>query len=1191
MATKAPKFLGPDGVLRENYVFSTDITYRTFTGTMDADTVDMKVSVRGAGFSSDPDLIFFEGTSFTIPNPAAYPEGLQLLPGANSIQVVSVLTNGQETPPGTIEANLSLDRDIQATMIAPSGVFAERMDQTVKITVYGLDDTTITGYNFYASIYPGGGTTGYKRINLQPVTTYDTEEQVSLLGTLTADAQVAVDSNGNRLADPLYYRLTGTQTDTQDTTVQTDFDEQIEVDDTVTRLRTTSYVGSVTLAQKYSFVHDRGATPSSVYPAVPYSEFTAIPNTDLLYYTVTAIYLVNGVEHESAMSPEVAVAPMMVTPSVANLPAVSRQQIVRDLTLSIFRSRPDVDVKPGSYLRDTFIDPFSTEAERVRFVVGFLQVAQSYTTLLAIDDPNNTHTSIAVGQSPYKVALKQAFFLRDNQSVQNLIDNCFDQLAAQRGTTRRTGQRARGEVTFYVTKQPSTTKLIPIGTLLSSGGMRFRTTSAARIVASGAGSIYNPATGRWAAVAYIMAESAGSAGNIAPDQIRVIEPGGPQGVQVTNEARTYGGLDTETNYELAVRADGILSSVDTGTYRGYVQKSQEVAGVRQVNVVDAGHSLMMRDLNLTTGEHDGGKVDVWIRGESLATLTDSFAFSFEVVERGEFEPVGDLSTLRFRATNPNISDANPLIEMLDNPAWDFGFTANSLMLNLTDVTIIPPDGIQLSADYNDPALLHITDDFRGTYRFRTSDQHVFRKQPVESIQSFYTVNTNGSQTVVSPSAYWLVHPSDPLLLGKSNEAGDYLQVIEPLDGTPLPNIPSGDAIAVTGEVHVLLSGPEYLNNLGINKYTVHVWSMDRMTEYRGPFDPSGLSKDYSFLDEEGETPLALVLPTGSRLGTGMQVLVDYEHDENYVVQYTSNSLVSATAAVLDETRHATADVVAKETFAVGVDISSTVVLERNQNTSTMDGAIRSSLGQLFGSLSLGQPVRQADVIRAIDGVLGVSYVVVPLTKMTKSDGAVVVREEIVTSEEGTDWAWIPDMPTNIWTQNGVKFYLLLNELEYQTENGGFYTAGGINDARGVFGNDIPYTLLDNFAPEDRVPSANGEPMKGVANMACIIGNAGISCLRKTVGPAPTYVTTYYTIAETARRILLALPEGTTPSDVKVTVTYMVSGLKLSSTGTVMSENTGVKDIDLGPTEYLVLGNLEFTYDEDVDYAAQVTGRR
>jgi len=1149
-----PKFLGPDGQYREWYVFTTDATYRFFSGQMDADTADMQVSIRGGGFSSNPDYIQFEGTSFIIPNPSAYPDGLQLLQGSNRIEVKSVLTNGETTAAGVTEANLSVDRNVKAMVLAPSGIHIERFDRTVKLTVTGSEDPFVTGYNFYASIAPGGGLSGYKRINLQPVISYTSEEKLILLGTLEVDADVVLNNDGSPAANPLYLRTLGMQINQAGDSLQEDFDEGILIPDEITRFRVGTTVNAVDITKKFSFVHSRAAQPTdSLNPAVPYNEFQAISDESPLYYTATAIYYINGVEYESSLSPEVAGAPLIVTPQVADFPSVSRQQIVRDTVLSIFRSHPEVDVKPGSYLRDTIIDPFSTEAERIRFIVGFLQAGQSFTTLLTIDDPNSTHTSVPVRQSEYKLALMQAFYLQDTQSVQNLIDNAFDHLAARRGIQRRAGQGARGEVTFYVTRRPTSTRYIPIGTIVSNGSTRFRTTSAARISPTGAGTTYSPATGRWSTRAYIQAVDAGEAGNLTRTQISIIE-NGPTDVLVTNSEDTYGGLNTESNFDLSTRADGVLSGVDSGTYRGYMQKASDVSGIRQVNVVEAGHALMMRDLDVTTGRHWGGKVDVWVRGESMASITDSFAFSFETVINGQFEPIGEIGNLKFRAINSSLSSENPLIEMLNIPDWDIEFRdlTTGVTLSLQDAEILRPDGLQLSTTYNDPTLIHFGDEFRGSYRFRTSNKYVFSRQPVTAISSFYRVSGAGAQSIVSTSAYALYHPSDPMDLGRSTEAGDYLQVVEPLDGTPPENIPTGDPIVVTGEEHTLLQGPEYLENLGVNQYTIHIYNFDRTIEYTGPFSPL-TTKDFTVTDETGETPVAFVPVTGGRLLEGMKVLVDYQHDENYLVSYTTNSVVQAVQNSLESTRHCTADVVSKETIPMGVNISSTVVVVKNQSTSTVDGNIRTALGRLFGSLSLGQPLRQSDVIQAIESVQGVSYAVVPLTLMALQDGSIVVREEVITSQINTDWI---QLTGSGWETAAVNVYLVKNPLYSNTVNGG----GAINEFRGVFLNDVPLTLYSS------VPQYDGTPLKGTSYGACIIGKDGMSI------PG-------FSGVATANRILLALPVGVTPSGGTLKVTYVAEG------------DSGVKNIVPGPTEYLVLGDLEFIYDEDKDFSALVTGRR
>lgn len=1158
--TNAPQFRGPDGVLRTEFIFSTDLAYRFFEGVTEAATVDMQVSIRGAAFTSDPDLILFEGTQFTIPNPSAFPNGLALLPGDNRIEVRAVLSNGETTPVGVVDARLSPDRDVKAGILAPSGIYVERMDSTVRVTVEGIDDPNVQGYNFYASTAPGGGVSGYYRLNPSLVISGDTVEEFASLGELTVDARIATDEAGDPAADPLYLRFVGTQTDRLNGVLQTDFNQALVVPETTTRVRTTISVDSVRQIQRFSFVHDRRSNASSTEnPAIPNSDFLAIPEADPLYYTVTAVYLIDEVEYESVLSPEVAAAPLNIQPGVSLLPTVTGQQITRDTVLSIYRSQPELSVEPGAVLRDTFIDPFSTEAERIRFIIGFLQAAQTFGTLLLIDDPGNSGESIPVSQSAYKLALKQAFFLKDDLSTQNLVDNAFDALASRYGESRKPGQRARGELTCYTTARPQTTRSLPLGSAAVGGGQRFRFTSAAAISPEGSGSVYNPATGRYSARVFIQAEQAGEAGNLAPGQITTLADG-PSGVMCINEARTFGGRNLESNRELAIRVSGALSAVDSGRYRGYVQTAIDTPGVLQVMVVDAGHPLMIRDYDTSTKKHKGGMVDVWVRGENPARVTDDFAFSFEIVQDGHFEPVGALSDLRFRAVG--LTESTPLIEMLNNPSWGFDFRDETTgkAFDLTDVTVIFPDGIQLSPDHNTSQGISLTDVFRGSYRFRTSDRHVFTRQPVSAILSL--VGDPSRSGTISPTVYRLFPGSDPLDLGRSPESGDYVQVVAPLAAEEGVVIPSGDPIVVTGEDHVLLEGAEYLNNLGINPVTVRIYNADRSVEYNGPYHPDSVTQqDFEFVPESGDTPLGFRTVTGSRLSEGDTLLVDYEHDENFVVSYQTNSLIGVVQESIDAMRHVTADVLTKDSIAVGVDIQGTIVMVRGQTRDVVDSAVRTSLSRLFGSLYLGQALRQSDIIGAIEELPGVSYVVTPLVELAKSDGSMVIREQMPTDRLGTDF-----IPITAWSTNLVDVYLLLTPLESGTLDGG----GEFNESRGVFVDYEPFILYDN------APNFNGIPIKNSPNGAFIIGNDGMVIpgysddvtLARTYPLATLDQLNGYRQEVTQRRVLVALPKGESPLGRLYEVSYIVY------------EDVGVKNIEPGSIGYLVLGDLEFSYDEE-----------
>ena len=157
MATSV-QILGPDNVLRNELVFSTTATTRFFTGTLPDDTVDVEVSLFGQPFTTDPTLVSFAGTGFVVPNPASYPNGLDLFSGDNVIQVRAVFLSGSRSPAATATVRLlPASQDIFAP---PSGITVERLDGSVKITARGIADSRVTGYNFYASATQGGGRSG-----------------------------------------------------------------------------------------------------------------------------------------------------------------------------------------------------------------------------------------------------------------------------------------------------------------------------------------------------------------------------------------------------------------------------------------------------------------------------------------------------------------------------------------------------------------------------------------------------------------------------------------------------------------------------------------------------------------------------------------------------------------------------------------------------------------------------------------------------------------------------------------------------------------------------------------------------------------------------------------------------------------------------------------------------------------------
>ena len=1172
----SPRFQGPDLVLRKEQIFSTTIASRFFVGEIPSDTVDMQVSVQGSGFSSNPDLVAFEGDTFVIPNPGAYPEGLALFAGENEILARSVLSNGQVTETAVLTARLIQDANIGNTLDAPTGIEIEKLSRTVRLRITGLPESEeLIGYNFYASISPGGGNTGYFRINPAVVAAGETTEVVDVLGELVTDAAVSENADGTRSADPLFLRVVGTQENNEEEVFQADFDQTIEIGDLVSQLRTTTKIESISTAQRFSFVHDRLADFNSLEnPAVPNSAFSSLQNTEPLYYVATAVYVINGDEFESALSPEVSGFPLVLTTGLTTLPTVSRQQIVRSTILSIFRNQPNVDVKPGSVVRDTFIEPFSTEAQRIRFIVDYMHKAQSFSTLLQVDDPLNTGITIPVNQSEYKIAMKLAFYLNSDAEVQNVINGSFEKLALNFGVTRKQGTRARGTVTISTSTRPTTSLNFPVGTTLTLGTQEFALTSPVFLSASGAGSFFDPLTGKYSTTAFIQAVNSGLAGNITPSTGSLST--GPVSVTVRNTAPTFGGAELESNFELATRVMRTLASVDSGTLHGYTQSALAVAGVEQTNVVEAGHPLMLRDMN-SHGTHVGGKVDVWVRGESVGTVTDTFAFSFAIAERVQFEPVGDISNLKFRAVDPKLSPSNPIIEMLDFSSYGYEFKNESkgYSFDLTNITILSWNIIQLDSSVNDPTAHDLEDVLTGYYRYRTSDRFVLERQPVRTVSSF----AGQVSGLISPFAYSLYRTADPLLLGRSSLSSDYIQVDNEGSLGDL-NVPSATPVQIESESHVILSGVEYLNFLGANPLSVRVFNADRTIEYLSPY--ASTSPDYTFIEGNQTTPLGIQTTDLSAIVQGQTLLIDYAHDENYTVAYEPNVLIGVTQSAVESKRHITADVVVKEALPVPVDITATIVVQNSQDTmrsvSQIDNDVRTALARHFGGLKMGQPVRPADISRVIDRVPGVSYPVHPLTKVVKGEGAPVVRESVLTSQTADSYEVVE------WATPTVKVWLLKDELISATTHAG----GPKTEFRAVHANDV---RLDHY---EVAPNINGLPLNRSLQSCFIIGDAGLTIPGFSDDDTLLANFVFDDDPDTQRdqlqakrreitknRVLVTLPNepnAPTPRDLVYDVTYIVG------------EDTGTKPVEPGTAEYLVLGTVDLTFDEDYDFKARVLGR-
>jgi hypothetical protein len=1141
--TGTPTITGPDGVERTALAFSTNAGFRFVSGGVNTSTaVEVQVSVNGAAFTNDPDLVVFDGARWSLPNPTAYPTGLYLIPGLNTIAVRSVSVSGSIS--GSATASITYVPSLSVVAPAPTNLSVLRKDRAVVVTAEPSGTSTFVGMNVYAASAAGGGATGYTRVNVNTVVTGATVEEATSVGSIEQEYLTPTPA-----VDPLYAVIFGQQQDQFGNVLSADFADTLPVPETATRLRTTVTVVAVQARVLYSFEHNRAASATSNPPTVFVSEFSNLSADVPLYYVVSGVYFdpSTQVEVESPFSVEVAGNPLRVTAQVGAFPVVSRQVLVRETIASILRTNPQIRVDPGSVLRDTFIDPFANEAERLRFVVDFLHRAQSFAALLSIDDPTGSGTSIAVSSSNYKTALKSAFRLNDDAEVQDVIDRSFEALASNFGIFRRDGRAARGDVTFYTSRRPTETVFIPVGSLVSAGSTTYSVVQGASLPLSQLASYYDPVSRRYSVTVAVQATTGGAAGNVGAGQIRRVNTG-PTSLLVTNASAIFGGTNEETNSDLAVRARNALASVDSGTRQGYLQTAADVAGVERVSIVAAGDALMMRDMY--EGRHIGGKVDVWVQGSANSIVTDVFAFEYQLMQDIHFELVGAVANLTFRAVDSSLSESTPIVQILDAPGVGYSFrnASTGQVFDLTGASIVRYDTVQLNTAIPQPTV-SLTDVVLGDYRKAVGTDYVFSRQPVTSISS-----VTGTLTGTLPDDdYALYHPDNPLLLGGSTLAKDFLRITS---GVP---VQSGGILQVTNEAHTMVGEYiEYLNSLGVDLLTILVVSEDGLVTYATSGDPSGFY-DYAVVPGTTTTPTSIVrIPTG-RIADGETVLVSYQHGENFTVTYEVNQVPGQVQLAVDARRHITADVLAKAAVPWSINLTLTVILAQGVQRSRVNSALQNAISTMFNRLRLGDPLRQSDVIATVERVSGVSYVVVPLTVMAVAEGSTIVQDPVRSAIVG-DSMYIAG-----WSTPTVSVWLLVDALTAVPRDAG----GFAEDFRAVTQDDVDLVLVNTE------PSTN---LGRGAGRAFIVGAGGIS-IPGISDDATLNGLGYLTDSEvldaraalTEGRILVSTSVDDPPIGHVFKVTYVVGN------------DTRVYDLDPGAAEYLRLnpnGGLTVTYDED-----------
>lgn len=415
-------------------------------------------------------------------------------------------------------------------------------------------------------------------------------------------------------------------------------------------------------------------------------------------------------------------------------------ELVSDIIATIRETDKLVDTKPGTVIRDVFIDPVAQELSELYSLLDNIEKAQ--------------YIASATGDD-------------------------LDAIAENYSLERTTAKKSTGKVAFYKRGEITEDIAFPLGTIVSTEAryeespIRFETLSEEVILANESPTYYNLATGRYEIEINVRAVEAGENGNVPVNSIKKIDSilSGVDGV--INNTATSGGEDKETDSHFRERLLLAITGASYGTVDGYSSLLFTNSIVKDVEVIGAGHSLMIRDNN------KGGCVDIWvihIEAMEVHTFTFNFNASAPNVVAFPLQPIKNILLVSGASFGP----------LTDGLHYDFdkdeSGTGRSYLLGEDKIQMLPnedlTDGEKITVTYNWNKGIKTLQDFidSDAYKIVTADQLVrqAKEKVVDltfSIKLFsgYLFSTVSTQvkTVISS---WL----NTFILGQDLKQGDII---------------------------------------------------------------------------------------------------------------------------------------------------------------------------------------------------------------------------------------------------------------------------------------------------------------------------------------------------------------------------------------------------------------------------------
>lgn len=286
----------------------------------------------------------------------------------------------------------------------------------------------------------------------------------------------------------------------------------------------------------------------------------------------------------------------------------SFNEIVSTMLEQLKLVQPNLDTKPGTVSRDLFIDLPADQLEKLYRLISMVS---------------------------------------DKQSPDTAVGSDLDRYASNYGLTRKVGSASIG-IVIFTTNNLSTDVPIPNGSLATSkSGVNFKVMGNYFFSAADKGRHAATAarikkalqlagiSDKYAIEVPVQATRIGTNGNVG--SLQVTTHNLDFDMKIVNLASISGGANGESDTQFRNRVSSIFSGANTGTALGYKNAVLNINGISDALVVQPGNTLMLRDgtevIEINDGTKriissgTGGKVDIYVLGEQLVEVNDSFVFT------------------------------------------------------------------------------------------------------------------------------------------------------------------------------------------------------------------------------------------------------------------------------------------------------------------------------------------------------------------------------------------------------------------------------------------------------------------------------------------------------------------------------------------------------------------------------------